>query len=57
VVVIGAQGEARIPAEEVARLAQTINYEITTGLTARPPRWYRATDPALRSRLEPRAAL
>lgn len=48
VVLIGAQGEARITAEEVAYQARTINYEITTGLTGRPPRCYRTADPALR---------
>lgn len=51
VVVIGAQDEARITAEEVAYQAQTINYEITTGLTGRPPRCYRTADPALRAAL------
>jgi alanine racemase len=35
VVLIGRQGEERILAEEVARRLGTINYEITTGLTAR----------------------
>ncbi len=40
VVVIGRQGEEHITAEEVAHWAQTINYEITTGLTARVPRLY-----------------
>jgi alanine racemase len=35
VVLIGEQGEERILAEEVARRLGTINYEITTGLTAR----------------------
>jgi alanine racemase len=37
-VLIGRQGEERITAEELARALQTINYEITTGLTARVPR-------------------
>ena len=35
VVLIGAQGEERILAEEVARRLSTINYEITCGLTPR----------------------
>jgi alanine racemase len=37
-VLIGAQGEERIAAEEVARRLGTINYEITCGLTPRVPR-------------------
>jgi alanine racemase len=37
-VLIGAQGGERISAEEVARRLGTINYEVTTGLTARVPR-------------------
>jgi alanine racemase len=40
VVLIGAQGDARIRAEEVARLAGTINYEVTTSLLPRVPRIY-----------------
>jgi alanine racemase len=40
VVLIGAQGEERITAEEVARRLQTINYEVTCGLLARVPRAY-----------------
>ncbi len=39
-VVIGRQGEDCIRAEEVARLAGTINYEITTSLLPRLPRLY-----------------
>lgn len=35
VVLVGEQGRGRIPAEEVARWAGTINYEVTTGLDAR----------------------
>lgn len=35
VVLIGAQGDQKILAEEVARWAGTINYEVTTGLNAR----------------------
>jgi len=37
-VLLGAQGEERILAEEVARRLGTINYEITCGLTPRVPR-------------------
>ncbi len=37
-ILVGTQGEERITAEEVARRLGTINYEITTGLTARVPR-------------------
>ncbi len=39
-VLIGAQGEERITAEEVARQLGTINYEVTCGLLARVPRVY-----------------
>jgi len=38
VVLVGEQGGERITAEEVARLLGTINYEVTTALTARVPR-------------------
>ncbi|MBN1202381.1 MAG: alanine racemase [Anaerolineae bacterium] len=38
VVLIGNQGEASIPAEEVARWADTINYEVTTALLPRVAR-------------------
>jgi alanine racemase len=37
-VLIGADGEARILAEELAHLLGTINYEITCGISARVPR-------------------
>ncbi|MEA2167500.1 MAG: alanine racemase, partial [Solirubrobacteraceae bacterium] len=37
-VLIGAQGEERILAEEVATRLQTINYEVTCGISARVPR-------------------
>jgi len=37
-VLIGAQGEERILAEEVARRLATINYEVTSGISARVPR-------------------
>ncbi len=40
VVVIGAQGGEQIRAEEIARLAGTINYEVTTSLLPRVPRFY-----------------
>ena len=40
VVLIGRQGNDQIRAEEVARLAGTINYEITTALLPRLPRLY-----------------
>jgi alanine racemase len=39
-VLIGARGEQRITAEEVARRMGTINYEVTCGLTPRVPRVY-----------------
>jgi alanine racemase len=37
-VLIGAQGEERILCEEVARRMETINYEVTCGISARVPR-------------------
>jgi alanine racemase len=37
-VLIGAQGEERILAEDVARRLGTINYEVTCGISARVPR-------------------
>jgi alanine racemase len=40
VVLIGMQGSQRITAEEIAQRLDTINYEITCGLTARVPRVY-----------------
>lgn len=39
-VLIGAQGDERILAEELARRLDTINYEITCGISARVPRVY-----------------
>jgi len=39
-IMIGAQGDERITAEEVARRLETINYEVTCGLLARVPRVY-----------------
>jgi len=44
VVLIGSQGDARISAEEVAAWAETINYEVTTGLLPRVPRLYLGAD-------------
>jgi alanine racemase len=41
VVLLGRQGEEEIRAEEVARLAGTINYEVTTSLLPRVARVYR----------------
>lgn len=38
VVLIGCQGDARITADEIAGLLGTINYEITTAVSARVPR-------------------
>ena len=40
VVLLGGQGAARISAEEIAAHAETINYEVVTGLTGRLPRIY-----------------
>jgi alanine racemase len=40
VVLIGSQGDERITPEEVAGLAGTINYEVTTGLLQRIPRLF-----------------
>jgi len=37
-VLIGEQGSERIPAEELARRLETINYEITCGISSRVPR-------------------
>ncbi|MBN1965524.1 MAG: alanine racemase [Anaerolineae bacterium] len=45
VVLIGMQGVARITAEEIAGWAETINYEVTTGLLPRVPRRYLAARP------------
>lgn len=42
VTLIGSQGDAQISTEEVAERAQTINYEITCGLTTRTIREYAA---------------
>ena len=35
---IGRQGDERILAEEVARRLETINYEVTCGISQRVPR-------------------
>jgi alanine racemase len=40
VVLIGRQDGGSVPAEEVAELAETINYEVVTGLARRIPRVY-----------------
>lgn len=40
VVLLGCQGDASITAEEIATWAETINYEVTTGLLPRVPRLY-----------------
>jgi alanine racemase len=50
-VLIGADGDERISAEDLARRLQTINYEITCGLTARVPRTFHRDG----VRVEPRA--
>ncbi len=42
-VLLGAQGEQRILAEEMARRLGTINYEVTCGISARVPREHRRT--------------
>jgi alanine racemase len=45
-ILIGGSGEVRITAEELARRLDTINYEITCGLSARVQRAYRPVTPA-----------
>jgi alanine racemase len=40
VTLIGADGDARVTAEELARRIDTINYEIVCGLSARVPRFH-----------------
>jgi alanine racemase len=40
IVLIGRQGDEEIPAEEVAALCDTMNYEILCGIAARVPRVY-----------------
>jgi alanine racemase len=39
-ILIGAQGDERITAEEVAKRLETINYEVTCALAPRVPRQY-----------------
>jgi alanine racemase len=46
-VLLGRDGEERITAEQLARRIETINYEITTALTARPTRTYHRDGNAL----------
>jgi alanine racemase len=46
-ILIGAQNGERITAEEIARRLDTINYEVTCGLTARVARVYRDEDEVL----------
>ncbi|TYB80822.1 MAG: alanine racemase [Kosmotoga sp.] len=41
VVLIGKQGKNKITAEEIARLLDTINYEVTCAITKRVPRIYK----------------
>jgi alanine racemase len=48
VVVFGTQGEASLPADEVAAQLDTIAYEVVTGVTARVPRVYLPATPAIR---------
>ena len=48
-VLIGAQGEERILAEELARRLATINYEITCGISPRVPRRYKRSERRARS--------
>lgn len=47
VVIVGRQGEAEIRAEEVAQLAGTINYEVTTSLLPRVARVYKRGEQAI----------
>ena len=44
VVLVGRQGNECISAEEVASWAETINYEVTTGLLPRVPRIFKGGD-------------
>ena len=48
VVLVGQQGQARIRAEEVAILAGTLNYEVTTSLLPRVARLYYISDELVR---------
>ncbi|NJL92366.1 MAG: alanine racemase [Anaerolineae bacterium] len=45
VVILGKQGREEISADEIALWSETINYEITTRLLARPPRIYQHEKP------------
>jgi alanine racemase len=40
VTLIGADGKLSVPAEDIAKIANTISYEITCGISARVPRKY-----------------
>jgi alanine racemase len=42
-VIFGRQGEAHLLCEEVARRLDTINYEVTCGVSSRVPREYPAS--------------
>ncbi len=48
-VLIGARGDQRITAEEVAQRIDTINYEVTCALTGRVPRVYHYDGPSRRA--------
>ena len=54
---IGADGDERVTAEELARTLGTINYEITCGVSARVPRVHLRVVSALAERLERSAAV
>src|SRR5437763_280564 len=41
VTVLGREGELAVPAEDIAQTAGTLSYEITCGVSARVPRFYR----------------
>jgi len=43
VTIIGRDGEEEVSVDDLAQIAGTINYEITTGLTSRLPRFYVAS--------------
>jgi alanine racemase len=44
VTLMGVDGALSIPAEDIARTAGTISYEITCGISSRVPRRYRTED-------------
>jgi alanine racemase len=46
VVIIGRQGDAVLSADEVAQTVGTINYEVTSSLTARVPKVYLPASPS-----------